>query len=66
MVRKLRLNEAVNLMNNEIYENLATLGLMCAVAANDLHHIHLCATGDKFQEIHKDAEDYIFFLRFSY
>ena len=59
MVRRLRLNEAVNLMNNEIYENLATLGLMCTVAANDLHHIHLCATGDKFQEIHKDAEDYM-------
>ena len=56
---KLRIRESINLMSSEIYENIAILGYMCALASNDLHHIHLCAKGDKFQEIHKDAEDYM-------
>lgn len=59
MVEKLRINESVNLMSSAVYDNIAMLGYMCSLAANDLHHIHLCAQGDKFQEIHIDAEDYM-------
>jgi len=59
MVRKLRINETVNLMNFSIYNKIAILGYKCSLAANDLHHIHLCAEGDKFQEIHIDAENYM-------
>lgn len=59
MVKKLRLKESVNIMPDLVYDNLALLGYCCTLAANDLHHIHLCAKGDKFQEIHSDAEDYM-------
>ena len=59
MVRKLKINESVNIMPDLVYDNLALLGYCCTLAANDLHHIHLCAKGDKFQEIHNDAEDYM-------
>ena len=59
MVRKLKINESVNQMNENVYDSIAILGYMCTLAANDLHHIHLCAKGDKFQEIHLDAESYM-------
>lgn len=59
MVKKLKLKESVNIMPDLVYDNLALLGYCCTLAANDLHHIHLCAKGDKFQEIHADAEDYM-------
>lgn len=59
MVRKIRIKESVNTMNDSIYDNLALLGYTCSLAANDLHHIHLCATGDKFQEIHECADKYL-------
>ncbi len=56
---KLKINEDVNLASPLEYDNIAILGYMCSLAANDLHHIHLCAMGDKFQEIHSDAESYM-------
>ena len=59
MIKKIKLDESVNLCSSEIYNSIAILGYMCTLASNDLHHIHLCAEGDKFQEIHKDAEDYM-------
>lgn len=59
MVRKLRLSESVNIMPDLVYDNMALLGYCCALAANDFHHIHLCAEGYKFQEIHQDAETYM-------
>ena len=59
MVRKLKINESVNIMPNEVYDNIALLGYTCTLAANDLHHIHLCAEGDKFQEIHECADKYL-------
>ena len=59
MVRKLKINESVNKMADEVYDNIALLGYACTLAANDLHHIHLCAIGDKFQEIHESADDYL-------
>lgn len=55
---KLHISESVNLMNDDVYDNIALLGYACTLAYNDLHHIHLCAVGDKFQEIHQDAEVY--------
>ena len=59
MVKKINIKESVNTMNDSIYDNLALLGYTCSLAANDLHHIHLCATGDKFQEIHECADKYL-------
>lgn len=59
MVRKLRLSESVNIMPDLVYDNIALLGYCCALAANDFHHIHLCAEGNKFQQIHEDAEIYM-------
>ena len=59
MVKKLHIKESVNLMSDEVYDNIALLGYACSLAANDLHHIHLCAIGDKFQEIHEDADSYL-------
>lgn len=56
---KLKINEDVNLASPLEYDNIEILGYMCTLAANDLHHIHLCAMGDKFQEIHSDAESYM-------
>ena len=56
---KKTVRESVNIMPDLVYDNLALLGYCCTLAANDLHHIHLCAEGDKFQEIHSDAEDYM-------
>ena len=55
---KLFLDESVNLMDADLYDNVALLGYCCTLAYNDLYHIHLCAKGDKFQEIHQDAEVY--------
>lgn len=63
MVKKLRLSESVNIMPDLVYDNIALLGYCCALAANDFHHIHLCAEGDKFQEIHEDAESYMYRVR---
>lgn len=63
MVRKLRLSESVNIMPDLVYDNIALLGYCCALAANDFHHIHLCAEGNKFQEIHEDAESYMYRVR---
>ena len=61
MVRRLHIKEnLVNLMDSKVYDNIALLGYTCTLAANDLHHIHLCAVGDKFQEIHTDAEEYMY------
>lgn len=59
MVTKLRINESINLMDTDVYNSIVLLGLACTLASNDLHHIHLCATGDKFQQIHEDAESYM-------
>lgn len=59
MVKKLRLKESVNTMPDNVYDNIALLGYTCALAANDFHHIHLCAEGDKFQEIHECADKYL-------
>ena len=59
MVRKLHIKESVNKMEDKVYDNVALLGYACTLAANDLHHIHLCAEGDKFQEIHETADQYL-------
>ena len=59
MVKKLRLKESVNTMPDNVYDSIALLGYTCALAANDFHHIHLCAEGDKFQEIHESADKYL-------
>ena len=59
MIKKLHINESVNLMADKVYDNIALLGYACSLAANDLHHIHLCAEGDKFQEIHETADQYL-------
>lgn len=59
MVKKLMIKESVNKMTDEVYDNIALLGYACTLAANDLHHIHLCAIGDKFQEIHESADEYL-------
>ncbi len=59
MVRKLKINESVNMMADKVYDNIALLGYACTLASNDLHHIHLCAIGDKFQEIHESADEYL-------
>ena len=59
MVKKLMIKESVNKMADEVYDNIALLGYACTLAANDLHHIHLCAIGDKFQEIHESADEYL-------
>lgn len=59
-MKKLYIQEdLVNLMDAQTYDNVALLGYACTLASNDLHHIHLCAVGDKFQEIHEDAEKYM-------
>ena len=63
MVKKLRIKESVNKMADEVYDNIALLGYACTLAANDLHHIHLCAVGDKFQEIHESADGYLATVR---
>ena len=44
---------------DNVYDSIALLGYTCALAANDFHHIHLCAEGDKFQEIHESADNYL-------
>lgn len=59
MVKKLNLKESVNTMPDNVYDNIALLGYTCSLAANDMHHIHLCAEGDKFQEIHESADNYL-------
>lgn len=59
MVKKLRLKESVNTMPDNVYDSITLLGYTCALAANDFHHIHLCAEGDKFQEIHECADKYL-------
>jgi DNA-binding ferritin-like protein len=59
MVKKLRIKESVNKMSDEVYDNIALLGYACTLASNDFHHIHLCAIGDKFQEIHESADEYL-------
>ena len=59
MVKRIHIKESVNIMPDLVYDNLALLGYCCTLAANDLHHVHLCAEGDKFQEIHEDAEVYM-------
>ena len=46
-------------MSDLVYDNIALLGYACTLASNDLHHIHLCAEGEKFQEIHEDADMYL-------
>lgn len=63
MVRKLHIKESVNKMEDKVYDNVALLGYACTLAANDLHHIHLCAEGDKFQEIHETADQYLSYVR---
>lgn len=59
MIKKLMIKESVNKMADEVYDNIALLGYACTLAANDFHHIHLCAIGDKFQEIHESADEYL-------
>ena len=46
MIKKIKLDESVNLCSSEIYNSIAILGYMCTLAANDLHHIHLCGDID--------------------
>lgn len=58
-MKKLMIKESVNKMSDEVYDNIALLGYACTLASNDLHHIHLCAIGDKFQEIHESADEYL-------
>jgi hypothetical protein len=59
LIKRLNINESVNLMSDLVYDNIALLGYACILASNDLHHIHLCAEGEKFQEIHEDADMYL-------
>lgn len=56
---KRQIKESVNTMTDKIYDNVALLGYACTLACNDLHHIHLNAVGDKFQEIHSESEQYM-------
>lgn len=60
---KIKTNASVNLMKADAYVTMTWLGYACALAANDLHHIHLCAEGDKFQEIHESADKYLATVR---
>lgn len=57
---KINISESVNNMADDVYDNVALLGYACALARNDLHHIHLNAVGEKFSEIHTDAETYMY------
>lgn len=57
---KINISESVNNMADDVYDNVALLGYACALARNDLHHIQLNAVGEKFSEIHTDAETYMY------
>ena len=63
MIKKLKIKESVNLMSDASYDKIAILGYACTLAANDLHHIHLCAVGNDFQEIHDTADNYLAIMR---
>lgn len=58
-----KLNESVNKASAEVYDRIALLGYACVLASNDFHHIHLCAIGDKFSEIHGTAESYQYTMK---
>ena len=44
--------------SNSVYEKLAKLGYVYTVIANNMKHIHLNTCGRKFEEIHRQAENY--------
>ena len=43
-----------------IYEKLAKLGYLYIVISNNMKHIHLNCAGQKFEEIHRQSEDYYY------
>lgn len=44
--------------DGNVYDKLAKLGYACTVVANNMKHIHLNASGDKFEEIHSVTDRY--------
>ena len=44
--------------DGNVYEKIAKLGYLYTVIANNMKHIHLNCSGRKFNEIHKDSEEY--------
>ena len=43
-----------------VYEKIAKLGYMYVVISNNMKHIHLNACGKKFEEIHRNAEEFYY------
>ena len=43
-----------------IYEKLAKLGYLFTVISNNMKHIHLNCAGHKFEEIHRQSEEYYY------
>jgi DNA-binding ferritin-like protein len=43
-----------------VYEKIAKLGYMYIVISNNMKHIHLNACGRKFEEIHRNAEEFYY------
>ena len=46
--------------DGNVYEKIAKLGYLYVVIANNMKHIHLNCSGRKFNEIHKDSEEYYY------
>lgn len=43
---------------SELYEKIAKIGYLFTIIANNMKHIHLNTCGKKFEEIHRQSEDY--------
>lgn len=50
--------------SGDVFEKLAKAGYAYTVLGNNMKHIHFCACGQKFKEIHEEAERY--YHRFLY
>lgn len=49
---------APDVVSGDVFEKLAKAGYAYTVLANNMKHIHFCACGQKFAEIHSEAERY--------
>lgn len=59
----IKLIEKTNLNSSAVYDSIKELAYMCALASNDMHYMHLKCYGDKFQECHEKADEYLDELR---
>lgn len=53
---KLIIKDSINMASENVYEKFELLGHVLYLASNDIHTIHINATGPQFQELHSVAD----------